>query len=74
MEFITNFNVYLEKSNGRLVPNMDLLRKHLLREGPIEKEHLVEIIRDATSFLSKLLFTESDIFIFYAYREGTKCN
>jgi len=31
-----------------MVPNMDVLRKHLLREGPIDKEHLFEIIREAT--------------------------
>lgn len=42
-----------EKSNGRLVPNMDLLRKHLLREGPIEKEHLIEIIKELTAIMSK---------------------
>ena len=34
---------------------MDLIRKHLLREGPIEKEHLSEIIREVTQFLSKLI-------------------
>jgi hypothetical protein len=34
---------------------MDLLRKHLLREGPIDKEHLIEIIKEMTEILSKLL-------------------
>jgi len=32
---------------------MDLLRKHLLRQGPIDKEHLIEIIKEVTNHLSK---------------------
>lgn len=27
----------IEKSNGRRVPNLDVLRKHLLREGHLDK-------------------------------------
>lgn len=29
-------------------PNMDVLRKHLLREGHLEKDELMEIIKKAT--------------------------
>jgi hypothetical protein len=56
--FHFEFNINLlcvEKSNGRLVPNMDVLRKHLLREGPVDKEHLMEIIREAAGFMSKFI-------------------
>jgi len=32
---------------------MDVLRKHMLREGQITKEHLVEVIREVTGILRK---------------------
>lgn len=32
---------------------MDVLRKHMLREGQISKEHLVEIIKESTLILRK---------------------
>jgi serine/threonine-protein phosphatase 2B catalytic subunit len=32
---------------------MDLLRGHLLREGHLDKEELLEILRDATNILKK---------------------
>ena len=35
------------KSGGRVVPNMELLRKHLLREGHINKPELMELIEAA---------------------------
>ena len=35
------------KSGGRTVPNMELLRKHLLREGHIDKPELIELIAAA---------------------------
>ena len=44
---------YLAKSDNRKVPNMDVLRKHLLREGHLNKPELVEIIQEATNILSK---------------------
>ena len=53
------------------MPNVDLLRKHLLREGPIDKEHLIEIIKEATEHLSKY---SNQLSNFHVYREGTKCN
>ena len=37
----------------REVPNMDIIRKHLLREGHINKPELMEIIKGAASILSK---------------------
>ena len=43
----------LEKSNDRLVPDINLLRKHLLREGHINKADLIDIIKEATSIMSK---------------------
>lgn len=41
------------KSGNRKVPNMDLLRGHLLREGHLEKEELLEIILGATNLMKK---------------------
>ena len=32
------------KSNNREVPNLDVLRKHLLREGRLNKKELIEMI------------------------------
>jgi hypothetical protein len=53
-KIFTNFYLFItEKSGGRLVPNMEVLRKHLLREGPIEKEHLCELIKELTGIMSK---------------------
>lgn len=39
------------------MPNMELLRKHLLREGRINKPELMEVIAAAVSVLSKYLPT-----------------
>lgn len=44
---------------------MELLRKHLLREGPIDKEHLVELIKELTGIMSKSFQIKS--FLFYDY-------
>jgi len=33
------------KSNNRNVPNLDVLRKHLLREGHLDKPDLVDLIK-----------------------------
>ena len=41
------------KSGGRVVPDMDLLRKHLIREGVINKEELMEIINGAIGYMKK---------------------
>ena len=46
---------FIGKSNDRRVPNMDILRKHLLREGHLNKQELLEIIKDATKIMSKSL-------------------
>lgn len=35
------------------IPNMDLLRKHLLREGHIDKPELMDILLRATKLLRK---------------------
>lgn len=35
------------------VPNMDLLRKHLLREGHIDKKHLLEILSRTQTLMRK---------------------
>ena len=48
-----NLNFDVGDSN-REIPNMTLLRKHLLREGPINKPELIEIISEAGKILSKL--------------------
>ena len=44
---MTNVDFVLAKSGGRTVPNMELLRKHLLREGHINKPELIELIAAA---------------------------
>jgi len=40
-------------SGNKKVPNIEKLRKHLLREGHLEKEDLMELISEATKILSK---------------------
>lgn len=37
------------------IPNMDLLRKHLLREGHIAKPELIEILDRATKLMRKFV-------------------
>ena len=37
------------------MPNMELMRKHLLREGHINKPELIELIAAAVQILSKCL-------------------
>jgi len=39
--------------DGRKVPNIEKLRKHLLREGRLEKVELVELVKEATKIFSK---------------------
>jgi len=42
------------KLSGRpTVPNLELIRKHLLEEGQIAKTELVRLIKDATVVFSK---------------------
>jgi serine/threonine-protein phosphatase 2B catalytic subunit len=43
----------LGKSNNRSVPNIDLLRSHLLREGRLEKKELIELIKSASAIMKK---------------------
>ena len=50
---LTNLLIQIAKSGNRKVPNMELLRKHLLREGHINKPELIEIIAAAVAVLSK---------------------
>ena len=59
--FTVSVLLILEKANGRKVPNMDVLRKHLLREGHLNKPELIEIITEATNILSKLRLSDSDL-------------
>lgn len=40
-------------ADGRSVPNIEKLRKHLLREGHINKEDLCDIIKEATKIFKK---------------------
>ena len=35
-----------------MVPNTELLRKHLLREGHINKSELIELLNNVTGILS----------------------
>ena len=41
------------KANNRRVPNIDLLRSHLLREGHLNKAELIEIILAAINLFAK---------------------
>ena len=43
----------LVTGDGREVPNIEKLRKHLLREGHLDKTELVELIREAIKIFSK---------------------
>jgi len=36
-----------------MVPNTELLRKHLLREGHINKSELIELLNNVTGILKK---------------------
>ena len=47
------FLLVIGKANNRMVPNIDLLRKHLLREGQIAKKDLLELITDVTKIMSR---------------------
>ena len=40
-------------ADGRMIPNIEKLRKHLLREGAIDKEELNELIQETTKIFSK---------------------
>ena len=55
---ISPFDDILAKSNNREVPDIDKLRKHLLREGRLEKKELMELIVGATNIMSK---SKSDV-------------
>jgi len=50
---LTYFND-IGKSGNREVPNIDDLRKHLLREGHINKKELLEIVSAASQIMRKL--------------------
>lgn len=50
---LTYFND-IGKSGNREVPNIDDLRKHLLREGHINKKELLELISEASKIMRKL--------------------
>jgi hypothetical protein len=43
----------IAKANNRRVPNIDLLRNHLLREGLINKAELSELITGVIQILNK---------------------
>lgn len=38
---------------GKPLPNMDLIRRHLLAEGTLTKECLVQILHEVTAIFSK---------------------
>ena len=38
---------------GKKVPNIDKIRKHLLREGHFEKPDLVDLVKEAAKIFSK---------------------
>lgn len=52
-EPLTREQLWTKKSDGRSVPNTELLRKHLLREGHINKNELIELLNSVTSILKK---------------------
>jgi len=45
--------IAIGKSGGRSVPNMDVLRKHLLREGHLNKPEMMEIVQKGIEIMSK---------------------
>lgn len=63
-------HLFIGKSNNREVPNLEMLRKHLLREGRLEKKELMEIVQGATNIMSKYFLCS---FIICLFRERAKC-
>jgi len=39
--------------SGKRVPNIEKIRKHLLREGHLDKPDLVDLVKEATKVFSK---------------------
>lgn len=48
---------------GTNMPNWELLKNHLYREGRVTKEHCHKILRDTLAILSNLIFTFHDCFL-----------
>ena len=70
MRFI-HFFYKIGKSNNREVPNLEIVRKHLLREGGLEKKELMELIVGATTIMSKY-FQFCQLIQIYFCREGAE--
>ena len=49
---ITKYVFIKGKCSNREVPNMDELRKHLLREGHLNKPEVVEILKEVIKIMS----------------------
>ena len=45
--------IFIFIGDGRVVPDTEFLRKHLLREGHINKPELGELLTEVTKILSK---------------------
>ena len=50
-------NIYLKiaKSGYRIVPNIDVVRNHFLREGLLSKPDLVEILKEVIGLFCKFI-------------------
>ena len=54
---------------------MDILRKHLLREGHLNKPELMEVVQKAVEIMSKWLFIlQAKHFLLMRIIENTKIN
>ena len=51
--WISTNPIFYVTGDGREVPNIEKLRKHLLREGHLEKAELTELIREAIKIFRK---------------------
>jgi len=49
---LTSNEIWINKQ-GKKVPNIDKIRKHLLREGHLDKADLIDLIKEATKIFSK---------------------
>jgi hypothetical protein len=54
-KFISNIYLKIAKSGYRIVPNIDVVRNHFLREGLLSKPDLVEILKEVISLLCKFI-------------------
>lgn len=56
--------------DGREIPDTEFLRKHLLREGHINKPELVDLLNRVTDILSTYMRIIKFTYYIFNFREG----